>query len=430
MKTRHALLRLMFLLVSGWVLAACSFGSSGSSGSSASISCSSPSTGLTAPTGINVMPLTVSNCSTSYENEPLVSVKICQHGSTTNCQTISNILVDTGSYGLRVFSSVISSSVLNGLSSVSAGAGSLAECAVFGLGASLWGPVAKGDVVLGDLSGTETASNVAIQLINASYGSVPGNCDGSYTTPASAGYSGILGVGLWSNDCPSCVTLTSPNQYFSCSGSTCTSTTVVATNQVTNPVVELPTDNQGVQLVFPSVSASAGSPPLKGYMLLGIDSRTTTGGYYNNSSSGYTLYAASSQAPDFQATYNGSHYTSFIDSGSNALFFPNNSGIAECAIDSYEYLCPSSLTVITPTLTGCTGAELSPACTGSATTPSLSIYNALTLLESGNAVFSSLAVPSSGSQFDVGFPFFLGKTVLVGITGQSSSLGTGPYWGF
>src|SRR6476619_7474596 len=52
----------------------------------------------------NVMTITMS-C--GYVNEPCVSVTICVPG-TTNCQTIKNLLLDTGSYGLRVFSSAIS----------------------------------------------------------------------------------------------------------------------------------------------------------------------------------------------------------------------------------------------------------------------------------------------------------------------------------
>src|SRR6185437_10849196 len=40
-------------------------------------------------------------------NQPCTSVTICLPGSTTQCQTIPDILVDTGSYGLRVFASAL-----------------------------------------------------------------------------------------------------------------------------------------------------------------------------------------------------------------------------------------------------------------------------------------------------------------------------------
>ena len=39
--------------------------------------------------------------SSEYSNEPCATVTICQPG-TGNCSTINNILIDTGSYGLRI----------------------------------------------------------------------------------------------------------------------------------------------------------------------------------------------------------------------------------------------------------------------------------------------------------------------------------------
>src|SRR5260370_9145603 len=44
-------------------------------------------------------------------NEPFTSVTVCAPGSTSNCQTISGILVDTGSSGLRILSSVLTVSL-------------------------------------------------------------------------------------------------------------------------------------------------------------------------------------------------------------------------------------------------------------------------------------------------------------------------------
>jgi hypothetical protein len=58
-----------------------------------------------------------------------------------------------------------------------------------------------------------------------------------------------------------------------------------------------------------------------------------------------------------------------------------------------------------------------------------SIANALPLINSQSVVFNNLGGPSPAS-FDWGVPFFLGRTVFVGIEGQSSSAGTGPYWAY
>jgi hypothetical protein len=89
--------------------------------------------------GPNVLQISMgqtSICNVVYPNAPCVSVTICQP-STNNCQTISDILVDTGSYGLRVFSSVLAVAT----TPVTDGAAHpIAECAQFGSGND-WGPV-------------------------------------------------------------------------------------------------------------------------------------------------------------------------------------------------------------------------------------------------------------------------------------------------
>ena len=62
-------------------------------------------------TGSNVVsvvvdagPLPTTNAAT---NTLFTTVTVCVPGSTTNCQTIDHIQVDTGSYGLRILSSVL-----------------------------------------------------------------------------------------------------------------------------------------------------------------------------------------------------------------------------------------------------------------------------------------------------------------------------------
>jgi hypothetical protein len=56
------------------------------------------------------------------------------------------------------------------------------------------------------------------------------------------------------------------------------------------------------------------------------------------------------------------------------------------------------------------------------------IANTERLVDTGNAVFNNLG--GDFSTFDWGLPFFLGRTVFVGIEGQPSSLGTGPFFAF
>ena len=61
----------------------------------------------------NVIPITVNGalCSAnSYLNKPCVSVTVCTPGTST-CQTIDDILLDTGSYGLRIFKQALTVSL-------------------------------------------------------------------------------------------------------------------------------------------------------------------------------------------------------------------------------------------------------------------------------------------------------------------------------
>ena len=80
-----------------------------------------------------------------YLNKPCVSVTVCTPGTST-CQAIDDILLDTGSYGLRLFKQVLNVSLVQATS----GSGSLAECVQFGDGSSDWGPVQIASVILGN----------------------------------------------------------------------------------------------------------------------------------------------------------------------------------------------------------------------------------------------------------------------------------------
>ena len=272
---------------------------------------------------VNVMPITVDGnlcIQGAYNNEPCVSVKVCAPGSTTNCPVINGILLDTGSYGLRIFKSE-----LNGVALTQTNAGNggqLAECMQFADGSAEWGPVEIADVTLGSGSG-ETAKSVPIQVIDSTF---PGssNCNGILdTSPSAVGYNGILGVGPLAQDCGQ--PCTDPNNfsqvtvwpYWSCNNGSCAKTTVSIQNQVQNPVSSLPQpDNNGVVVELPGVSNS-GAASLSGSLVLGIGTDN------NNTPSGVTTLPLDPFDGDFTTIYNNASYTdSFIDTGSNGLFFP------------------------------------------------------------------------------------------------------------
>jgi hypothetical protein len=173
-------------LVLLFLLNACAPGGSSPSGTTASQKTSSG-----ASADYNQMSVTVGQdpgCLNA--NEPCVSVTICVPG-TQNCQTIGGILLDTGSFGLRVFSSALTLSLPDS---------GLAECAYFGSGTT-FGPVSSVDLTMG----SEPFVTVPMQIINANYSgqTVSSNVCGSSldTSPSEAGFRGVLGVGLFTHDC-------------------------------------------------------------------------------------------------------------------------------------------------------------------------------------------------------------------------------------
>ncbi len=367
----------------------------------------------------NVLPVTVNGAlcspgtSSQYPNKPCVRVTICTAGTNT-CQIIDDILLDTGSYGLRLFQQVVSVP----LTTVVVNSRSLAECIQFGDGSTDWGPVQLADVILGG----EHAQTVPIQIINQKFAKPPSACAGPYadTSPSQtpgAGFNGILGVGLFGHDCGSvCADTANNGMYYSCSGSSCSGVAAPLPDQVQNPVSLLPGDNNGVILSLPSVS-STGSASATGSLILGIGTQS------NNTPWAVTTYGADGNG-EFTTVFNGHTYSAaVIDSGSNALFFP--SGIAQCSGTNTGWYCPQSILSLLATNKGASGAPSAKL--------SFFVANADVLMPNitlvPNAVFNDLAAPVPGI-FDWGLPFFFGRDVYVGIDGTVSPIGTGPYWAY
>jgi hypothetical protein len=338
----------------------------------------------------------------TYVNEPCVSVKVCAPGTAT-CQTIDGLLLDTGSFGLRVFKQALSVS----LPAVAApGGGSLAECVQFADLSADWGPVVQADVVLGN----EPAVRVPIQVIDSTYGVVPSSCPSPETGPTA--FNGILGVGVFPEDCgPTCPA--AANIYFSWNGTTSTAVAVDASTQVLNPVALLPIDNNGVIVSLPGVPG-AGAPSVDGALVLGLGTRT------NNVPVSASAIALDGFG-DFTTTLDGGAAMngSFVDTGSNGLFFASPSAIPLCAAATGWY-CPTAALDF-----GASNGP-SPGFPGNHLRTSFQIAN-LEALAAHNAVLANVGgagVQNAG--FDWGLPFFLGRTVYLGMAGRTSVFGGGP----
>jgi hypothetical protein len=358
----------------------------------------------------NVLPITINPASAAvctFANEPCTQVTICQPG-TSNCQTVTDVLVDTGSSGLRIFAPVLT---------VTLPSSNTGECMFFG-GGTDWGRVQVADVILGK----EPVVSVPIQVIDpifagqyTSAGQPASNICGVAvvdSSPSQAGFNGILGIGLFPFD---------GGSYFNCASLPCTAVTLAASQQVQNPVGLLSVDNNGVIVALPSVPAG-GSPSITGSLILGIGTES------NNHPSGVTVLPTDSSGL-VVTQFHPSQGTStqemgVFDTGSSALFFSDATlSIPLCPGSSSFLYCPTSSLNFSAVNTDLSGAPTNLV--------NFQIANPSALLSSGNAAISTIAGPAfSTGLFDWGLPFFFGRTVYVGLGGKPSVLGTGPYWAY
>ncbi|ABD70519.1 conserved hypothetical protein [Rhodoferax ferrireducens T118] len=380
----------------------------------------------TVPEAANVSKVTVDAgpSGTGYNvNRLYTTVTVCSPGSTTQCQTIDHVLVDTGSFGVRLLSSAMDTT-LNLKRSTGASGLPLLNCAQFVDLSFAWGPVVKADVVLGG----KTAASVPIQVIaDPSFNSLAAVCSSgtAITNATILGANGILGIGLFKEDCGArCNNIVNNGSYYTCTTASCTGAKASLAQQVKNPVPLFASDNNGVLIDLPGAS-SAGAPNLSGSLIFGIGTQSnnqwTSGAVLTTDAVGYvtTLLAGQNLPNNFT--------NSFIDSGSNGLFFDSTT-ITKCGPSGAGFYCPTPPVNLSATLLGANGVI----------TPEIlfSIDKATDLFTGGvNHVLPTLAgdigdIPGHPSTFDWGLPFFYGRRVFFGIEGQASTLGTGPFYAF
>jgi hypothetical protein len=403
------------------VLAACGGGGgsdlSAASGAAAPAAASgstkTPTTPASAPAAVgqsttpNVQPIAVTAAPGLTRNMLTTSVTICAPG-TSNCATIDNIQVDTGSQGLRILASALPASLQ--LAALPSGSGSAGECAVFG-GGYTWGAVRSADVRMAG----QLAASLPIQLIaDPAVPTVPSDCAGTglaMQTVATLRANGILGVGLFAADCGgTCNSSAAPRWYYSCAASgACQASAQPLAQQVTNPVSAFPLDNNGVVIDLPAVAAG-GAPSVAGSLIFGIGTQA------NNVLGGATVLRANSQS-GYVTTVSGAqtYSQSYLDSGSNALFIAN-AGLPECGL----WYCPATTVSASASIRGTDGTS---------STVAYSVGNSRTLFNSTNNAFDNLAGITSNS-FGWGLPFFYGRRIYTAIESRLTSAGSGPYYAF
>jgi hypothetical protein len=406
------------LSIFSMAVAALALAFSGCGGGSSPSTTGNTGTNGTSPTNVVSVSVNVGPATSVGQSEVdllYASVTVCVPGSTTQCQTVNGIQVDTGSFGLRILASALTVSLPQQTDSSS---NPIAECYEFEDG-NTWGPVQTADVTIGG----EKASSLPIQVIGGGSGSVanvPTACTNSGATEdtlGELGANGILGIGNFVQDCGDGCTVSGAENaglYYTCPSSGCEVTTEALNSQVANPVGSFATDNNGVIIELPAVSGAETS--VTGSLIFGIGTQS------NNGLGSATVYTIDPNTGNFSTTFNGVAYSdeAFIDSGSNAYYF-NDASLPTCTDLTFWY-CPAATVNLTATNQGVNGAT---------STVNFSIGNADTLTSNvNNGVAPNLGGPISGNLFDWGLPFFFGRNVYVAIAGANTTGGQGPYWAY
>ncbi|WP_174301876.1 DUF3443 family protein [Caulobacter sp. S45] len=423
------------------VLAGCGGGGSGSSSSSvAPTTASTPTVMATANTATVVLdggPAALQAGNGAF-NTPYVTITICAPGSTSNCQTIDHVILDTGSIGLRIIKPVISASLLAALpTETDSSSNPVGECYQY-VNSYIFGSVRTADF---SIAGEKVAA-MPFQAIGdtGSFTNVPSSCSAGggvdIATVNDFGANGILGVGTTTTDCGTYCTTTGGSSaaiYYDCPSAGCGAIIARASNatapfqQLPNPVAAFPADNNGVILSLPSV-AQAGVPTLTGTVTFGIATQA------DNTLTATNVLPVTTSASQLgpgllTATYNGEQLTqSFLDSGSSDYFFIDTSLDPCTESDLIALYCPASPTPLSPVLTATNGVTASGAFT---------LYSPLNVAGSsdvapGLGINPTLVTPPLpfANSFDFGMPFFFGRKVYTAIEGRSTGSLQGPYFAF
>ncbi|MFM0170131.1 DUF3443 domain-containing protein [Paraburkholderia sediminicola] len=389
----------------------------GSGGSGSSNNSSTPAT------GDNTVAVRVDK-STGNINRLLASIKVCVPGAqgASQCVTVDNMLVDTGSTGVRISARAIPTLAPLLLTQAGAvddkvGSAPIAECAPFASGYT-WGSVKRADITIG----SKTASNIPIQVVSDGAFSTPDDCiaHNGHDLGKSLdvmGVSGILGIDNFTGDSLDALTKAVPGLYYYCpSQNSCINTRMLASKEVTNPVAAFATDNNGMVIRLPAVPAT-GQASVTGQLVFGVSTQQ------NNALPANATVIALDKYGAFTTQYKGQVFNqSAIDSGTLSYAFPDS--LIPVSIDGLY--TPTSTLTLTATIEPNNG-------TSAPLQMPFSIDNANTLMASGNAAFINIGQYFSNSDDNMflwGLPFFYGRDVYNVIGNAKVGKLTGPFVAF
>jgi len=264
-------------------------------------------------------------------------------GNSADCQTIDNVLIDTGSSGLRILSSALRASLALP-QQIDGNGDPLVECAHFADGYT-WGPVKLADFRIAG----EQANALTIQVIgDPQFSAVPGRC--SRTGPPKTPYSSCAPTEYsgWPYSARTAAPLARPaadpvSITPARHRAACRSRFLWASNCKIRCRC-LPATTMASSSKLPSVP-EAGAVSASGSLVFGIGTQA------NNAIGGATVIGVDAGTANFTTVLDGNTYSaSFIDSGSNAFFFAD-AGMPVCTDPAAAgFYCPPRRKTFPPPL--------------------------------------------------------------------------------
>lgn len=380
------------------------------SGGSSSPSSCNYGTAPAAPTDSNQVQI-MAGCGLNNvgNNVPYVSVTICQDSSGANCQTINNVLLDTGSIGLKINQSVLNSKLLSGLTSINDTTTNLplSSCNLYG-GGYLFTNAYTATVKLGGM----TSNNMPIQVINdINQSTVPASCSlvSFNNLLANSGANGVIGVNPQVFASNSHVKLYIESQagvYTQLDYKTANSDPILNVN----PIVGFAESN-GLIISLPAVTANSNTN-IYGVLTFGVNTRANN---QINNASVQLIGNKSSELGYFKST-STTNVTSrtIFDTGTNG-YVVYGLNMAQCG-NNY---CPGSPTTWTSSLSNW-GFDIT-----TSYNESIQISNPV---NQASAIMPNWAFVSNTPGITVyGLPFFFGKNVYAQFPTESQA---SPVWGY
>lgn len=351
--------------------------------------------GAARPDPDNVIRLTVRTPRSGF-NRLVVSVKICEPGS-SRCATIDNVMVDTGSTGLRLEASAVPS-WLNLPPFLGPDHRQMAECLHF-VHDDAWGFLYRGDVHMGGL----TAAGLPLQIIADGNAPQPASCPVSTVHPTS---NGTLGLSPDLTDCRgACRQNFSRPGVYTCGNGTCVPIQgkVGPAYRLLNPVAALPKHNNGVVFDLPA-SPAEGAAEIAGTLTFGVETS-------DNNRLNASRFLRLDERDHFTTVYDGLGYPeSYIDSGTETFVLADDL-LPRCGGMGRAY-CADPERQLEAVMVGNDGARLPMRF-------AVGDYRSSRQHRVGASGNVAVAADPASRAFVWGAPFFLGKRVSIVLDGMS-----------